>query len=211
MSAHHTWSGRSMTRSRSGYGYTRCSGLAALVSAAAPGAARRPRLRAAGGAGSRSGARSRCPSAAPRAGSRSVRCSRRRSRARRCPASSAGPTAPDARRRGCGDRPRRARGAAAGAAGVRTGGPLHSRSRYLRTVLRSSPVCRAMADMLIPWRLKSWIMTIPLKTTIPTFPGGGPGAIQHRSIARTGDFRFGTIGEYYFGTDSRCRALCRLA
>jgi len=31
MSAHHTWSGRSITRSRSRYGYTRCSGLAALV------------------------------------------------------------------------------------------------------------------------------------------------------------------------------------
>ena len=37
-------------------------------------------------------------------------------------------------------------------------------------------------------------MTISLKTTIPIFPGGGPGAIEHRSPAEVGNFQSALLG-----------------
>ena len=93
------------------------------------------------------------------------------------------------------------------------------RARWRRTVLRSSPTLRAMAETDSPCRFKSWIKTIsPSVTTCspPPFDGNTVGleaAISIRGHAcprmlsfvalTAGEFSFGTSGENTIGTHMR--------
>ena len=88
------------------------------------------------------------------------------------------------------------------------------RSRYLCTVLRSRPVPRAMAEMPIPCRFKSLIMTISPKVTMPMLPGAPGKSNADPGATRSGIFQSalqGSIGPVLTPPRQSCSAAERVS